>query len=192
MIGEVFVAAFVALVGCCPPGVYHDDTPYYLPYAAGTAHVMVQGHFGPFGHEYELDFEMPEGTPIVAARGGTVTRARSTCPDCSCWYTPDCACCQFANFIEITHDDGTRAAYAHLKHDGVLVAVGDVVSRGQIIGLSGNTGNSTLPHLHFVVYGPDGGRLGPSPSGTMEVPFAEACGDGVPWFGWLYISANEP
>jgi len=56
-----------------------------------------------------------------------------------------------ANFVRILHDDGSMALYAHLKSEGVLVRVGQRVRAGQPIGLSGNTGFTTGPHLHFAV-----------------------------------------
>ncbi len=56
-----------------------------------------------------------------------------------------------ANFVRILHDDGTMALYAHLQEGGVLVHVGQRVLAGQQIGLSGNTGFTTGPHLHFAV-----------------------------------------
>jgi murein DD-endopeptidase MepM/ murein hydrolase activator NlpD len=56
-----------------------------------------------------------------------------------------------ANFIRILHDDGTMALYAHLREEGALVRVGQRVRAGQQIGLSGNTGFTTGPHLHFVI-----------------------------------------
>ncbi len=176
----------------CPPSLYHEgETDYYLPYRADTAHWMIQGNFGPFGHEYELDFEMPEGTEIVAARAGVVSNLMESCPNCSCWFVEDCACCGLANFVVIDHGDGTYAVYAHLQLDGVLVDLGEPVERGQPIALSGNTGNSTFPHLHFAVAGPGGGRLGPSPEGTMEISFVDVCGDGVPLAPTLYFSRNR-
>jgi murein DD-endopeptidase MepM/ murein hydrolase activator NlpD len=69
-----------------------------------------------------------------------------------------------SNFIRILHGDGTMALYAHLKPEGVLVRAGQSVSVGQEIGLSGNTGFSTAPHLHFVVQVNAGMRL-------VSVPF---------------------
>jgi murein DD-endopeptidase MepM/ murein hydrolase activator NlpD len=55
------------------------------------------------------------------------------------------------NYINIRHSDGTIAAYVHLTTNGALVAVGDQVTQGQIVGMSGDTGNSSEPHLHFHV-----------------------------------------
>ena len=69
-----------------------------------------------------------------------------------------------ANFVRILHDDGTMALYAHLKTDGVLVRVGQQVQAGQQIGLSGNTGFTTGPHLHFAVQVNRGMRL-------ISIPF---------------------
>ena len=56
-----------------------------------------------------------------------------------------------ANFVQILHDDGTHAIYAHLQLDTVRVKVGQRVARGEYIANSGNTGFSSGPHLHFVV-----------------------------------------
>ena len=64
-----------------------------------------------------------------------------------------------ANFVRILHDDGTMALYAHLKPEGVMVRVGQRVQAGQQIGLSGNTGFTTGPHLHFAIQVNRGMRL---------------------------------
>jgi murein DD-endopeptidase MepM/ murein hydrolase activator NlpD len=69
-----------------------------------------------------------------------------------------------ANFVRILHDDGSMALYAHLKTGGVLVRVGQQVQAGQQIGLSGNTGFTTGPHLHFAVQVNRGMRL-------VSIPF---------------------
>ncbi|MDH3590140.1 MAG: M23 family metallopeptidase, partial [Gammaproteobacteria bacterium] len=66
-----------------------------------------------------------------------------------CW---DDGCGAYANFLVILHDDSTTGEYYHLKKDGALVAEGDRVEAGQLIALSGNTGHTTMPHLHFGVY----------------------------------------
>jgi murein DD-endopeptidase MepM/ murein hydrolase activator NlpD len=57
------------------------------------------------------------------------------------------------NAIVIRHSDGTHAHYLHIQNLGTLVKPGDTVQRGQPIALSGNTGFSAFPHLHFVVTG---------------------------------------
>ncbi|NUQ50137.1 MAG: M23 family metallopeptidase, partial [Phycisphaerae bacterium] len=193
-------ALLAALLICCtPPAAVNnpaDPAPadatdlYYLPYETGRASIVLQGHFGPFSHEqsYALDFQMPRGTPILAARRGIVSAVRDDCPDCSCVWDSDCACCGFANRVEITHADGSRAIYAHLDPGGVLVAVGQPVEARDMIGLSGSTGYSAAPHLHFEVRAPLGpalpaeatGRFGPSSDGTLEVRFEDVAGDGVP------------
>ena len=56
-----------------------------------------------------------------------------------------------ANFVQILHDDGTNAIYAHLQMDSIRVRPGRHVARGEYIANSGNTGFSSGPHLHFAV-----------------------------------------
>jgi len=132
--------------------VHDDSVVYALPHAPDASFRLLQGFGSRFSHtgleEYAVDFDMPIGTPVHAARGGVVVRAKSQ-HDQACW-RPECG--RYANFIVVLHDDGTTGEYYHLMRDGVLVAVGDRVERGQPIGLSGNTGKSTMPHLHFGVY----------------------------------------
>ena len=55
------------------------------------------------------------------------------------------------NFVRLLHDDGTMGVYLHLKRGSVEVREGQRVNPGQQLALSGNTGNSTGPHLHFVI-----------------------------------------
>ena len=131
---------------------HDDDYVYGLPYANGTSHVVLQGYRSSFSHrgpeEFAVDFAMPEGTPVYAARGGIVALVEES-NSIAC-IEPGCA--RFANYVVILHNDGTTGQYYHLKKDGAYVEVGDSVRRGQRIGLSGNTGHSTRPHLHFAVY----------------------------------------
>lgn len=130
----------------------HDDNYLYLiPYEHGTKHRVDQGYNGKSTHtgniSYSLDFAMDIGTPVVAARDGIVvdTKKDSNRGGPSRMYEND------GNFIKIYHSDGSFAIYAHLMKDGVFVNTGDTVKRGDIIGLSGNTGYSSGPHLHFSV-----------------------------------------
>lgn len=131
----------------------HDDSVIYrLPYAPGTRYRVLQGYGSRFSHtgleRYTIDFKMSVGTPVHAARGGVVAHVVEE-HDKGCW---DDGCGKFANFVTILHDDDTTGEYYHLAHDGALVAEGDRVEAGQLIALSGNTGHTTMPHLHFGVY----------------------------------------
>ena len=62
----------------------------------------------------------------------------------------------FGNVIVIQHADGSRAGYWHLQHNAAFVNVGDTVTQGQSIALSGKTGYTLFPHLHFIVWSFDG------------------------------------
>lgn len=131
----------------------HDDAHVYrLPYASGRSYRVLQGYGSRFSHtgleEYAVDFRMPEGTPVHAARAGIVARVEES-HSRGCW---EDGCGAFANYVVILHDDLTTGEYYHLQRDGALVEPGDRVVAGQRIGLSGNTGHTTVPHLHFAVY----------------------------------------
>lgn len=131
----------------------HDDGYIYaLPYAAGMTYRVLQGYGSKFSHtgleEFSIDFDMPVGTPVHAARGGIVARIEESNTE-GCWSD---GCGKFANFIVVLHDDGTTGEYYHLMKNGALVDAGDRIEQGQEIGRSGNTGHTTMPHLHFAVY----------------------------------------
>jgi murein DD-endopeptidase MepM/ murein hydrolase activator NlpD len=95
----------------------------------------VTSEYGPrWGRMHRgIDLGVPIGTPIAASKAGTVILATSQGG--------------YGNLVLIDHHDGVVTAYAHLST--FRVSVGDSVSQGQTIALSGNTGNSTGPHLHF-------------------------------------------
>ncbi len=122
---------------------------YSLPYAPKTKHFIMQGYLGRFSHrnQYALDFKMDIGTPIHAARGGVVIKVKQDSDKGG----RTSAFAQHGNHIIIYHEDGTLAYYYHLSKDGSKVKVGDKITQGQWIALSGNTGWSTAPHLHFIV-----------------------------------------
>lgn len=112
-----------------------------------------QGFEGTFSHHdaenrYALDFAAPIGTPVVAARDGVVMQTQSGFTQSG---LEDRHFADRTNFVRILHDDGSMALYAHLMPGGVLVHPGQRVTLGERIGLSGNTGFSTAPHLHFAV-----------------------------------------
>lgn len=81
------------------------------------------------------DWATPVGTAVVASCGGTVTRAG--------WASG------YGYVVYIQHEGGRETRYAHLSR--VLVSVGQQVEQGERIALSGNTGRSTGPHLHFEI-----------------------------------------
>nr|WP_283254780.1 M23 family metallopeptidase [Luteimonas galliterrae] len=120
-----------------------------------------QGFDGQFSHagnenRYALDFAADIGTPVMAARGGVVMQVESDFAQAG---LSEEEYGGRANFVRILHDDGTMALYAHLQPDGALVRVGQAVRQGQQIGLSGNTGFTSGPHLHFAVQVNRGMRL---------------------------------
>lgn len=129
---------------------YDKDYVYDLPFEKGKSFMLYQGYNGTFSHhnEYSLDFTMPLGTPITAIRDGIVVKLVEK----NVLVCPKIECAQYNNYVTVYHSDGTFAEYSHIKRDGVLVNVGDAVTKGQVIALSGNTGFSSGPHLHFLVY----------------------------------------
>ncbi|MFG2529089.1 M23 family metallopeptidase [Streptomyces sp. NPDC048516] len=109
------------------------------------------------------DFVVPTGTAVKAVHKGTVVKAGP-------WGGGDGPA--YGNAIVIQHENGTYTQYAHLSQ--IQVRVGQRVGAGQQIGLSGSTGNSTGPHLHFEV------RTGPNyGTGVEPTGFLRAHGDAV-------------
>jgi len=129
----------------------HDNTyQYQLPFKTGAAFKIGQGYNGTISHHNEnaLDFTMPVGTKICAIRDGIVVKVvESNYRGCA-----KKECMKFNNKLIIYHSDGSFVEYTHIKKNGAIVNVGDTVKAGQEIALSGNTGWSTGPHLHLVVF----------------------------------------
>jgi murein DD-endopeptidase MepM/ murein hydrolase activator NlpD len=133
---------------CQPLEPTPQNSNYLLPYSAGTSHRVNQANCSGHGHNnfwnHGYDFVMDIGTPVLAAREGTIGWARDGCHD------GDRGC---TNLVTILHADGTVALYSHLTKGGVLVQTGQHANAGQVIGKSGNTGNTGgLPHLHFSLH----------------------------------------
>ncbi len=106
---------------------------YQRPFATGHKTQGLHGYNG-------VDYGMPVGTELYAAAGGTVIISKNS------GYNGG-----YGNYVVIQHPNNTQTVYGHMTK--TIVAVGQTVTRGQIIGYSGNTGNSTGPHLHFEVRG---------------------------------------
>ena len=129
---------------------YDENYLYELPYSKGKKYMVGQGYNGPFSHQNQnaIDFTMPIGSDIAAARAGVVVKIvqknNSVCAEKRCN--------EYNNFILILHSDGTFSEYSHIKQNGALVKKGDKIEVGQLIAKSGNVGWSNGPHLHFVVY----------------------------------------
>jgi murein DD-endopeptidase MepM/ murein hydrolase activator NlpD len=166
----------------------HDETQVYLlPYESGRSYRVLQGFDSRFSHtgteQFAVDFKMSEGTPVHAARSGIVAQTEES-NSIGCW-SDECA--GYANYIVILHDDETTGEYYHLQRHGVLVKAGERIVAGQKIGLSGNTGHSALPHLHFGIYRAiENGR-------EQSVPFRFLSADGIvdqPRRGGMYVAVD--
>jgi|SRR3989344_4020726 len=110
---------------------------------------IITQHYGEYSRLYKsrshngLDIGAPIGTPVMAAEDGVVMAVDNN--DTSAWRKY-----QYGKYILLRHDNGLATLYAHLSRQAV--ATGERVTRGQIIGYSGNTGYSTGPHLHLGAY----------------------------------------
>jgi murein DD-endopeptidase MepM/ murein hydrolase activator NlpD len=131
----------------------HDNSYVYsLPYAAGRSYRVSQGYNGEYSHfgadQFAIDWRMPVGSPVHVARGGVVVGVKndSNVGGDDSKYDWD------ANYVLIQHADGTLGQYVHLMKGGTKLKVGQRVEAGDFLGLSGNTGHSTGPHLHFSVF----------------------------------------
>lgn len=106
----------------------------YPAYSDGSAHWGVD-----IGLYNDNGCNVSEGTLIHAARDGEVVEAYND----GKWNTG------FGNYCVIDHGNGVQTLYAHSKD--IRVSEGDTVKQGQVIGIVGDTGNTTAPHLHFEV-----------------------------------------
>ncbi|WP_435415808.1 M23 family metallopeptidase [Polaribacter aestuariivivens] len=156
---------FLLQYGNSTPKAYDTLYNYGLPFLKGKRYKVLQGNNGSFSHRkptsrYAIDFKMNVGQTVCAIRDGLVIQTKSDSDEGgnSEKYMNK------ANKILVFHKDGTYVQYAHFKKDGVLVQKGDSIKKGQPIGYSGNTGYSTQPHLHFVLYKS-------SKDGLISIPF---------------------
>lgn len=147
---------------------------YSLPFRGGPYRV-VQGPRGEESHqkgsenEEAIDWTMPIGTKVYPARDGQVVALRQDCPD----NAPGEPTRPDFNYLIIRHEDGTFAEYQHLTQNGVLVKLGDKVTTVQPVALSGNSGPSRQPHLHFDVFVNESGKK----RKTLPVTFRPTNGD---------------
>lgn len=119
------------------------DAPVTQQFGTNPNSIQPNGHTG-------IDFGVPVGTKIYAADSGTIEFsdwAWKLSASNKWWIAP-----KFAGIcVVINHNDGFKTLYAHLSETDMVD--GQFVEKGQLIGLSGSTGLSTGPHLHFEVLG---------------------------------------
>lgn len=128
-------------------------SPYVLPFPEGRTYRLIQGNCPPnpaWGHYgwFAYDFDLATGDTVVASRAGRVRFVREDQPDVGgrCGVNGE-------NLVIVEHDDGSIMFYVHLTTGGALVSAADRVEQGQPIGLSGNSGCSSGPHLHVMLFG---------------------------------------
>ncbi|MFT3699467.1 MAG: M23 family metallopeptidase [Kofleriaceae bacterium] len=135
------------------PEARPTEYTYRIPYRTPKKFKVLQGFHGAFSHhgsnEYAVDFDCPQATHVLAARPGVVVASNASAQ--SAGTTPDFLEYKKVNWVLVLHDDGTIGEYMHLAPSGVEVEPGTPVRRGDELALSGNTGFSSTPHLHFQV-----------------------------------------
>lgn len=137
-------------------------------YSVGAVFRQYGGHWTMCGWHTGYDFSVPIGTNIQAAHSGTVIHA-------SWGGEPGGTGGAYGNQVIIDHGNGLRSYYDHLSSFGV--SNGQQVQTGQVIGLSGATGNVTGPHLHFEI--------------TTGATGAPACGTFVDPHAYIQQHAND-
>jgi len=123
---------------------------YAVPFGGSEPRRLIQGFDGEETHlgsmRFSLDFAMPQGTPVLAARAGRVLLVQDGFTEGGA----DPSLLERANLVVVVHSDYTMASYGHLL-PGLAVSAGDSVREGQQLGFSGRTGFAGQPHLHFHV-----------------------------------------
>lgn len=146
--------------------------PYAFPLPTGTSWRLSQGFGGRASHRdaanfHALDFAAPEGTPVLAARAGTVMQVVDTFVEGG----TDAALLERANIVRVLHTDGSMGLYAHIATGSARVRPGDSVQPGEVLAAVGSVGWSSAPHLHFSVQVNDGREL-------LTLPFRMTGPDG--------------
>ncbi len=159
-----------------PEAEHRPARPYRLPYALASAVRVSQAYPDATTHtdassNYAIDFVMPIGTNVFAAREGTVIEVASDFYENGTNLRVDGP---RANLVRVLHDDGTMSVYGHLNWNSIRVKPGQHVERGEYIADSGNTGFSTGPHLHFAVQRNHDGKIE-----SLPVEFAGVGGGAI-------------
>jgi hypothetical protein len=135
----------------------NTDYVYALPFDEKMPRMVGQSfggektHYTPVSY-HAVDFLMPVGTPVLAAREGTVAKViQGHTTHCFEPENPEICSSAHGNEIIVLHEDGTFATYLHLDSsgNGIVVEKGQKVNRKQLLGHSGFNGYINEPHLHF-------------------------------------------
>ena len=134
--------------GCLDRAVFGEpaDSPYVLPYPVGEAYEVITSYCSSFTFpdNIGLDFDLPMGSRLVAARPGVAIEVVDGFDDGG-------ASLDQNNFILIQHGDGSVAFYSHVRQGSARIQTGDSVGVGDRIADSGAAG-APFAHLHFTVY----------------------------------------
>jgi len=190
----VYCILLTSCTGSNEGQVTASDTPcpYKLPWSPGTGSIRVGqsisdptnlSHKPNAPEEFAIDFSLPEGTEVLATRGGVLSQVQN-----GQTLYGDRKFARYANYVIIDHEDGTFAYYTHLLSTSFTKADVEVtrVAQGQVIGLSGKTGwTEGAPHLHFQVQ-----ERGDRFSQSIPFCFLDVEG-GIPLLHERYVSENE-
>ena len=138
----------------CEDATWPDPagSPYVLPFRAGESYrtglTNCSSSFHSSGNpdQFAFDFDMPLGTPFIAARAGRVHRVVGLEPSEGGGA---------GNYVVIDHHDGTYGLYYHSPRNGISVSPGMNVEQGDVLGVTGRSGLAGYPHLHFIVVAGD-------------------------------------
>jgi murein DD-endopeptidase MepM/ murein hydrolase activator NlpD len=130
---------------------------FSLPFPKNRSYKIIQGYNGSYSHNtdfsrYAIDFSLKIKDTVCSAADGYIVGVIKDYE----FGGSSIDWIDYSNYITIYHPkSGLFTEYAHLNKNGSFVKVGDTVIKGQPIGLSGMTGYTTVPHLHFNVLVPD-------------------------------------
>jgi len=180
--GNVRLPAVIVLTLAGGGAFAAPEVRFYQPFQYGEVRGVTcgweHGSHTDGWNRYAIDYDLPVGTPVVAAADGVVVAVedRFAGPDGNAAHN---------NQVALRHADGRVTVYLHLRQKGVVVRMDQAVRRGDLIGYSGDTGAASGPHLHFGVQE----RLG---GASVQFRFADFGGDGVPKYGNRVTSYNFP
>lgn len=139
-----------------PSGSSETETTSGKLFAKGNpVSTTITSYFGPrviggvSGNHGAIDIGLACGNNVIAAKDGTVVSTNDGCPTYGSY--PNTCGLGYGNHVIIEHADGNYTLYGHMTLNSLKVSNGDTVKQGQVIGLSGSSGQSTGCHLHFEV-----------------------------------------